>query len=277
MTLKDLVVFVDGARANEARVALAAALARRHEAHLAGVHILPAPTLPPYLDSTIIRQLVTEQKQKAAAKAAALGAKFDELARREGVHAEWRVVRDFYEEGVVQARYADLVIVGQRDPDATPRPMMAEVAPADLALASGRPVLAVPYAGRFETAGRNVLIAWKPGREATRAVNDAIPLMARAELATVLVVNPSEGDRHSEQPGADIALHLARHGIKAKVERTVSSEISIADTILSRAADLGSDLIVMGAYGHSRLREFVLGGVTRDILAHMTVPVLMSH
>jgi nucleotide-binding universal stress UspA family protein len=277
MSLKDLVVLIDDSRSNDARVALALNLARTHEAHLAGVHLLTNPDVPPYLDSTVIREIVRQQREKTAATAAMLERKFREESRRQGVAAEWRAVRDFYEEGIVQARYADLVITGQNDPDVLPPRLLADTSPALLAMTSGRPVLAVPYAGQHEMVGRRVLVAWQPSREATRAVNDALPLIRRSDAVTVLVVDSDQDPRHSEEPGADIALHLARHGVKARVERTISADISVADVILSRAADLGSDLLVMGAYGHSRLREFVLGGVTREILRQMTLPVLFSH
>ena len=140
------------------------------------------------------------------------------------------------------------------------------------------PVLVVPYAGRYETVGRRVLIGWSATREAARAVSDAMPLLAAAEIVTVLTIDAREGtDAHGELPGADISLHLARHGVKAEIERTVSAGIPAGDVLLSRAADLGADLLVIGAYGHSRVRELLLGGVTRSILQSMTLPVLMSH
>jgi nucleotide-binding universal stress UspA family protein len=126
--------------------------------------------------------------------------------------------------------------------------------------------------------GRNVLVAWNGSREATRAVNDALPILERAEKVTVLAVNPRKGGGdHGDIPSADIALHLARHGVKAEASQTVSNELEVGDTILSRLADFGSDLVVMGAYGHSRMRELLMGGVTRELLQHMTVPVLLSH
>ena len=136
----------------------------------------------------------------------------------------------------------------------------------------------VPYAGRFDTVGSNVLVAWNATREAARAVNDAMPILQKAEKVTVLSINPpSEEAGGPVWPAADIALHLARHGVKAEASSTVSHEIDVGNAILSRAADFGSDLIVMGGYGHSRQREFILGGVTRTLLGHMTVPVIMSH
>ena len=122
------------------------------------------------------------------------------------------------------------------------------------------------------------MVAWNGGREATRAVADALPLLARAKEVTVLVINPEDApDTHGDVPGADIALHLARHGVNAVATRIHAGDMEAANIILSRAAETGIDLLVMGAYGHSRLRELVVGGVTRSILASMTMPVLMSH
>jgi len=177
----------------------------------------------------------------------------------------------------LHARYVDLTILGQLDPDRGDADLIRP-RPEHVTLASGRPILVVPYAGHFETVGRHVLIGWNATREATRAVNDAMPLLAAADVVTVLTIDAREGpDAHGELPGADISLHLARHGVKAEVERTVSAGIPAGDVLLSRAADLGADLLVIGAYGHSRVRELLLGGATRSILQSMTVPVLMSH
>jgi nucleotide-binding universal stress UspA family protein len=136
----------------------------------------------------------------------------------------------------------------------------------------------VPYIGGSDIIGRRALVAWNASREAARALNDAIPLLEDAENVTVLSVNPKRGIRgEGDLPAADIALHLARHGMKAEASYVVAEDIGVGDALLSRAADLGSDLIVMGGYGHSRLREIVLGGATRTVLRHMTVPVLLSH
>src|SRR5215471_6305021 len=143
---------------------------------------------------------------------------------------------------------------------------------------SGRPILVVPYVGNFADLGRRVVIGWNASREAARAVNDAMPLLTSAETVTVLTIDPREGPRaHGELPGADISLHLARHGVKAEIERTVSADLPVGEVLLSRVADLGADLLVMGAYGHSRARELLLGGATRSLLRSMTLPVLMSH
>lgn len=139
-------------------------------------------------------------------------------------------------------------------------------------------MLIVPYAGRFDNVGRRIVIAWSSTREAARAVSDAMPFLESADLVNVLTIDPREGpDGHGELPGADIAVHLARHGVKAQIERTVSAGLPVGEVLLSRIADLGADLLVMGAYGHSRVRELLLGGATRSVLRSMTLPVLMSH
>jgi nucleotide-binding universal stress UspA family protein len=119
-------------------------------------------------------------------------------------------------------------------------------------------------------------VAWNAGREASRAVNDALPLLTRAKVVRILAINPDRTGEHGEEVGADVALHLARHGVNADVS-VVGSDIGDADMLLSQVSDFGADLIVMGAYGHSRARELILGGMTRHVLHHMTVPVFMSH
>src|SRR5262249_16615355 len=154
----------------------------------------------------------------------------------------------------------------------------ADDLPERLILGAGRPVLVVPYAGRFERIGERVLLAWNASREATRAANDALALLERATKVTVLSVNPRRGPTgHRDIPGADIALHLARHGVRCEASSITTDEVGLDDMLLSQAADSDADLIVMGGYGHSRLGELVLGGATRHILRQITVPVLMSH
>ena len=141
------------------------------------------------------------------------------------------------------------------------------IMPAELAILSGRPVIVAPDAGVRPTVGENLLIAWKPTREAVRAIAEAMPLLRRAERVTLLSVNPHVGaPEHGEQPGADLARHLARHGVEIVVETAVAHDVGVADAVLSRAAQVGADLIVMGAGGHSRLHEMIFGGATVDML-----------
>lgn len=164
----------------------------------------------------------------------------------------------------------DLVVLGQHEPGE----VGSLTHPEAVILACGRPALVVPYVGAFDHVGRKVLIAWNGRREAARAAHDALPLMAASESVTVLSV---DADQETTQIGDELVGNLGRHGVKASRDSALSLESSIAEVILSRAADLSSDLIVLGCYGHSRMRELVLGGVTREILRSMTVPVLMAH
>jgi nucleotide-binding universal stress UspA family protein len=173
------------------------------------------------------------------------------------------------------SRSADLIVAGQTDPDWDTSPLQ-DVAE-HLALGSGRPVLVVPYVGRYPEIGRNVVIAWKPGRESARAVFDALPVLKQAEQVQILEIDEGGSRRNGASVDNSIAVALSRHGVKPVVRTSVAVDISIGDEILSRLADMGADLLVMGAYGHSRMRELIFGGVTRHIARHMTVPTLFSH
>lgn len=282
MQLKDILVHLDASERSDVRLRLAVDLARRHEAHLTGLYVvdlvLPVGFGGSFGDGGVgIGPILDRLREEALAGAATAEARFRDTMRREGISGEWRAAEGITAELVaLHGRYADLVVVGQEDPEG--EQPAAGVIIERVLFSSGRPVLIVPFAGRFETLGRRVLIGWNASRESTRAVHDALPLLARAEAATVFSVNPRRGpDGHGEVPGADIALHLARHGIKVEAAQTVSAEVGEGDVLLNQAADMAADLLVMGAYGHSRMREFVMGGVTRTILQRMTVPVLMSH
>jgi nucleotide-binding universal stress UspA family protein len=203
---------------------------------------------------------------------------FEDLVGRQYLSAEWRSASGYpAQEVAVHGRYADLIILGQLDPDDPWSPLL-HPRPEEVALMAGRPILVVPYAGAFERVGQRVLVGWDASREATRAVSDAMPLLTAAASVTVITVDAEQsGDGHGEIPGADIALHLARHGVVAKVERTTSAGIGVGNALLSWASDMEADLLVMGAYGHSRVRELLLGGATRTVLASATSPVLMAH
>jgi nucleotide-binding universal stress UspA family protein len=276
MGLKDLLVHVDNDPAWSSRVDVAVALAAKHEAHLTGLHLTREPRLPGYVDFQLSPDFLEEQRRHFEALARQAEERFHDRARRRGIRGEWRVeTGDIVRTTKVHARYADLTIVGQGRDLVNAPPDLAFL-PEELVLGVGRPVLVVPRYGTFETVGERVLIAWNGTREATRAVHDAIPLLKVARKVTVFSIDPGR-DSDQRVPGADIALHLARHGVSAEADHTAGLDIAVGDLLLSRAADLGADLIVMGAYGHTRVREMVLGGATRDVLHNMTVPVLMSH
>jgi nucleotide-binding universal stress UspA family protein len=283
---KDILVHLDDGPRSAMRLKVAVALARRHGAHLTGIFVLDIPGSDlfygagmPYGGGGGITEMVNSLRAEAAARGDAVGQDFREAARREGLEGEWRLVEgDTVALLALHARYADLTVLGQPNGDEPFKGPSADTVLVNVMLSSGRPVLAVPYAGTFETVGERVLIAWNASRESTRAVNDALPLLRGAKQVTVLAVNPKRGiEGHGEVPAADIALHLARHGVKAEAAHTIANDISEGDALLSYAADLGVDLIVTGGYGHSRAREMVFGGVTRTLLQEMTVPMFLSH
>ena len=162
--------------------------------------------------------------------------------------------------------------MGQTDPDdANSLSGLAD----SVVLGAGGPVLVWPYAGSFSVNAETVMLAWNSTREAKRALSDALPLMRQASKVIVLGIDTGDG-KHI--PGADVSTYLARHGVSAEARHTVSSsDLGASDALLSEISDHGAGLLVMGGYGHHRMREVLLGGVTRDILRQMTVPVLMSH
>lgn len=278
MALKDLLVHIDNSKASAGRVDAAVRLAAEHEAHLTGLYVLPGEAaVPAFVEAQIPEDLLEEQRQAELARAGEAEKAFNAAADRAGISSEWRCVEGAVDPTLsLHARYVDLVIIGQADESDSFSMMEGEVEHGVLNI--GRPVLVIPYIGAAETIGKRVMVAWNASREAMRAIHDALPLLERAKEVHVLSIDPERGSAgDGDLPGADISLHLARHGIKARAAFTEAREISVGDTLLSRAADKQVDLIVMGAYGHSRYRELVLGGVTRHLLQSMTVPLLMSH
>ena len=276
MSYKTILVHIDPGRRCSVRVDVAIRLAQQHDAHLVALHAL-APFEPPgYVMAEMGPAIIEVQKRAGAAEMARTEGEFTKQASAAGLrNVEWRTaVDDPVEAMTLHARYADLVVIGQTDPSDGSN--IAADFPERLVLAAGRPVLILPSAGSFPTIGKRILVAWNPSREATRAVTDAIPLLQLADKVHVMAVNPRHGE-HGNVPGADIGLYLARHGVRVEVKSDHGAEIDVGNELLSRAADLDADLIVMGGYGHSRLKEWVLGGATRTILASMTAPVLMSH
>ena len=275
--LKDILVHIDRDKECGERLNVAIRLARAHEAHLTGAYVIPHSRIPQYLEVEIPKEILEKAAATRLEEAVAARKTFENACRTGGVAYEWRQGENTVVETLaLSARYADLAVVGQRNPD-DDNLEMGEM-PDRFILSAGRPVLVIPYAGTFPEVGRTVVVAWDASRLATRAVNDALPILRRAAKVHLLAINPERGlEAHGEIPCADIGHHLARHGVKAEASSLRAEDIDVGDALLSRAADFGADLIVMGAYGHSRWRELVLGGVTRDLLQHMTAPVFMSH
>jgi nucleotide-binding universal stress UspA family protein len=282
MAIKDILVHLDATPRCAVRLAVAGRLAARHGAHLTGVHVIDIPSANYFYGAAMPfvpanpEEIVERMRSEASDAAAPVEAAFRDCLRRNGIEGEWRLVEGNPPATVaLHARYADLTVVGQPNQYA---PQDDDAVTVTTVMTSGRPVLAVPFAGDFPTIGERVLVAWNASREAARAVNDALPLLVGAKQVIVLAINPQRGvGGHGDVPAADIALHLARHGLKAEAAHTVAKDISDGEALLSYAADIGADLIVSGAYGHSRARELVFGGVTRTLIAEMTAPVLLSH
>jgi len=278
MSLKTITVHLDDGARCATRVALAAALAARFEGRLVGIAPTGVADVVLSLNSAVpdgielIALSVAHLRQRAEATAQA----FDAQCQALKVAAESRVVVQEAVDAVVeQGRCSDLIAVGQTDRNHTPDGLAFDF-PQQVLLHAGPPILVVPYAGLFATVGRDVLVAWNGTREAAAALRAALPLLRVAERVSLVEVAEA---RHRPVRDDTLALAsgwLASHGIACKAHR----EIDLAgagDQLLSRASEIGADLIVSGGYGHSRLREWVLGGVTRHLLEHMTVPVLFSH
>jgi nucleotide-binding universal stress UspA family protein len=279
MSYKTLVVHVDlGARC-ALRVDLAAHIAAAHGSHVVGIVATGLPDVVVTMNST-----VPDNIECAAVSEAFLRERAEELARgfeRQCVAAgiashEVRIVTDEAIDALVRhGRCSDLVIVGQTDPRNRVDGVAADF-PQQVLLHGGAPVLIVPYAGNFRHVGRRALVAWKDTREAARALRDALPLLRGAERVVLCQVGGTEPQPAASEDFDAARRWLASHGV-ALGTRFETSTIDVGDALLSRAADLDADLIVMGGYGHTRLREWVLGGATRHLLAHMTAPTLMSN
>ncbi|BDA83321.1 universal stress protein [Aureimonas sp. SA4125] len=278
---KTILVVLDSKARAAALVDVALSLAERHDAHLVGVHVLAADigSMVGMFPAEIPAEFIAETRRLRVEEAEAIEEIFRRKVSAAGAdRSEWRreeTVRP--DDGRILNRHAmcaDLVIAGQ-GPDAAAG---SDPVLADLVMGCGRPVLIVPYAGRFERVGDRVLIAWNGTREAARAAADALPLLKTASRVRVLTIDP-RNDRPT--PGLatadDLVLALARQDVAVEAATSFSGDLSVGDDILSSLADQGSDLLVMGCFGHSRVREMLFGGVTRHILRHMTVPVLMSH
>ncbi len=288
MKLHDLLIVFDrpGRPGQAGRLAQQIAIA--HDAHLTGVFPLqmlipPAPLFAaagpfdpyPYPPGDELSRSY-EQARTAVRE---LGSSFLAESARNGLRASWQVDEEPLPKPLVaRARESDLIVLDQPDPEAGEAARLWQLLE-DVLFGAGRPILMVPYAGRFEAVGRNVLVGWDGSRAATRAIHDSLPLLRGAERITLLTIEDLRS-AHPDHPlsGTGMAEHLARHDLRVTLARSVRGGTATdADIILNHAAETGADLLIVGAYGHSRAREILLGGVTRALIDHATVPVLMSH
>jgi nucleotide-binding universal stress UspA family protein len=279
--IKDLIVNLGIGKTRDVATDYAIAIAQVFEAHLTGIAFAYEPIVPPSVMGGVTASLIDAQWSASERAADAAIAAFEAAARRDGIAAEHRKLTaslggagDVF--GALARRF-DLAVVAQAEP---PRGTADSLVIEGALFGSGRPIIVVPYIHRGGLKLARALVCWDGSRQAARAVADAMPLLARAAAIDVVVVEggrAKSGIKSGELPGADMGEHLARHRLKIEVKRIISTEVDVPNTILSHAADSGADFLVMGGFGHSRLREFVLGGATQGILAAMTVPTLMSH
>jgi nucleotide-binding universal stress UspA family protein len=275
--IKDIVVNLSVTKAGGTAGDYAVSVAGALDAHIAGIAFVYDPIVPisgtGYIPAEVIE---TQQADNEAAAKSAID-RFAEATRRAGLSAEPLTIPASLAGAGDQfgriARRFDLAVVGQAEPEtSTIEDIIAETT----LFESGRPMIVVPYIQKAPLKLDNVMVCWDGSRQAARAIGDAMPLLTRAQRVEIVVITNERG-KQDEIEGADMGQHLARHGLKVEVHRIAGGNIDVADALLSHAADSGIDFMVMGGYGHSRLREFVLGGVTHTILRSMTVPVLMSH
>lgn len=275
--IKDIVVNLsvaeNGGYAGDFAVSVASAV----DAHLTGIAFVYDPIVPLATTGYIPPEVIdTQQRDNEDAAKAAID-RFNAAAGRTGITVESDKLPASLASAGEQfgriARRFDLAIVAQAQPD---KDAVEELIAESALFEAGRPVIIVPYIQKAPLKLGRVMACWDGSRQATRAIADAMPLLERAGQVELVIVANERG-KQDEIPGADMGEHLARHGLKVDVNRITEGDIDVADALLSHAADAGVDFMVMGGYGHSRLREFVLGGVTRSVLRSMTIPVLMSH
>lgn len=279
MGYKVILVHCDAGKTAAGRIAVAADLAARFDAHLIGLYVRPRFEAPIFSDGSLAMDSLYRNYEGAVKtdEAAAAGL-FKSAVEGKARSHEWHTADGYADEALANfAHAADLVVVSQTEPEPSALGALPDL-PERLALASERPVLVIPHIGITGALGTSVLLCWNGRREAGRAASGALPVLEKAEKVVVLTIDPPKG-LEDEEPtsAASIVGWLQRHGVKAMAQRDTAADADVGDIILSRAADGGADLVVMGVYGHSRVREMMLGGASRTILASMTVPVLISH
>jgi nucleotide-binding universal stress UspA family protein len=281
MGYKTILVGLVSPRSAKDLIGIAASLAETFDSHLIGLHVVPDAFIPAAVPIEVTAELLEAQRSANEAQGSQVAAVFADAIRGLRFPTEWRKAEARLESiaDVIMrhARAADLVIVGQPDEklDLIDGIDVSE----EVMVGSGRPLLIVPSVGHNGPIGKKVLIAWNNSKESARAVFDAVPFLKKAESVTLLTIKPPRGgeEREGELPAADIAAALARHGISPVVSDATAQPHKVAEEILAQVKSTGADLVVMGGYGHWRLREFVFGGATRKMYDAMTVPVMMSH
>ena len=279
MSYKTILVCLTTTTNAERLTKIAADVARKFNAHLIGLHTLQSLIVYPGIALPLSADTEATFRESQHREAEEIRKVFEQHTKSEDFVAEWRCVEARSETAadriVEHARCADLVIMQQSDREHD-RPDQVTIQ-RQVIEQSGRPVLVVPTYGQFDVIGENILVGWSATREATRSVHDAIPFMRQAKTVNILWVSENKSrDTYLSQTAGEMAAALDRNGVKANVSHRVSSGLPIGDEILNEATDTGADLIVSGAYGHSRVYDFVMGATTPHLLEHMTEPVLFS-
>jgi nucleotide-binding universal stress UspA family protein len=275
--IKDMLVGLSLSAERDPAAAYALSMAAEFKAHVTGVAFAFEVIIPEVAPGGFSAGFIEESRAEGRKAAAATVARFEAAAKKAGAAIETRIVETSMVGAAEMfgrlARRFDLSVAAQSPPDkALGEDLLIEAA----LFQSGRPVVVVPYIQKDALALGRVLVAWDGGQTAARAIGDALPFLKRAKAVDIVIVATSRA-RQDETAGTDMARHLARHDLKVEIRRIVADDVNVANMILSHASDSGADFIVMGGYGHSRLREFILGGATRGILQQLTLPVLMAH
>ena len=284
MLYKSFLTFVDGSEASALRLSTACAMAERHDAHLTTVALTQHPSFHIGYQSVAASTVYFEELRQAHEQARALSDEAQTALRAAGRSGDVRWGSDtasgLAEIAAIHARYADLTMVGQpADPeDSKATQALTEAVLQGVLFNSGRATVMIPRGWDAGAFGRRILIAWDPVQQAARALADALPFIAEAETVTVALVNPEpEPSRYGDEPGADLAAALARHGVALTVDRLSGSGASVAEAIRDHARITGSDLIVMGGYGNALWRQSLIGGVTHAMIRDTEIPILMAH
>ncbi len=264
MGLTDILVHLDHLTSCGARLEVAISLARQHQARLTGL-------------------LVVRHRYPTEAAVAAAQSCFEQRVAAAGIKGRWQCVdgssagAGMTEVLLSRTPSSDLLVIGQGSGEAADVGVPFDL-PERLVLEAGLPVLIVPYAGTFATVGERVLVAWKAGRESTRALNDALPILQRAHRVEIMA--KKDADTYGGMQGGQLAelfAHLAKRGVVARPCSLLTRKATLGDALLNRVCDEGFDLLVLGAYAHGEEGSRAFGSVARQLLKQMTVPVLMSH
>jgi len=277
---KDIMVAMTRSSSDASALKAGIALARKADAHLSVVIPVEFPVPVPNEWGVYPYQMYSAFYDDALKNAEVLAGQLREQLDKEALRFDVRVESTVLMTGAqtcsMHARYSDLAIVGAVAPGEKNYP--AETYFMELLMNSGRPILRIPQTQETDFNFDRILIAWQPCREATRAVHDAMPFLKQAKSVEILIVDPKVGENaHGEQPGADIAAHLARHDLKVNVITQPVMGDTVGAAIAKYAKQTDVQLLVAGGYGHSRFREFMLGGVTKELNSHAAIPVLFAH